>query len=225
MINVAAWIWASKRIEKGFMSRCLEHNAKVIKVVEGLFSILEAIKNGRIEDARSRFNSVLEAEREADEVKRNIIYDLSRATLMPLDRDYIMRLTLRLDDVAAYAKAAARRLLIAMRIGIALDEEYLTRLLEMVSKLREAVELIDQAFRELGDNLEKALNTADKIEHLEEEVDDLRTALLEYVLSRCDEKGPRWCTIAKEIVDEIENSIDRCEDVADMIRYIGVGIS
>ncbi len=225
MIDVAAWIWASKRIERGFMSKCIEHDAKVIRVVEGLFSVIQAIKNGNVNDARSSFNSVLEAEREADEIKRDIIYDLSKATLMPLDRDYVMRLTLRLDDVAAYAKAAARRLLIAVQIGVSLDQEYLAKLLEMTSKLREAVELIDQAFKELGENLEKALNIADKIERLEEEVDELRTTLLEYVLSKCDEKGPRWCTIAKEIVDEIENSIDRCEDVADMIRYIGVGVS
>ncbi|MHC1628100.1 MAG: DUF47 domain-containing protein [Candidatus Nezhaarchaeales archaeon] len=222
---MAAWIWASKRIERGFMTKCIEHDAKVIKVVEGLFFVIQAIKNGHINDACSNFNNVLEAEREADEIKRSIIYDLSKATLMPLDRDYVMRLTLRLDDVAAYAKAAARRLLIAVHIGVTLDEEYLSKLLEMTSKLREAVELIDQAFKELGDNLEKALNIADKIERLEEEVDELRTNLLEFVLSKCDEKGPRWCTLAKEIVDEIENSIDRCEDVADMIRYIGVGIS
>jgi len=222
---VAAWIWASKRIERGFISKCVEHNAKVIRVIEGLISVIQSIRNGRFEDARLSFNSVLDAEREADEIKRHIIYDLSKATLMPLDRDYIMRLTLRLDDVAAYAKAAARRLLIAVQIGIALDEEYLSKLLSMASKLREAVELIDQAFKELGENVEKALNTADKIERLEEEVDEIRTSVLEFVLSQCDEKGPRWCAIAKEIVDEIENSVDRCEDVADMIRYISVGIS
>ncbi len=222
---MAAWIWASKRIERGFISKCVEHNAKVIRVIEGIISVIQSIRNGRFEDARLSFNSVLDAEREADEIKRHIIYDLSKATLMPLDRDYIMRLTLRLDDVAAYAKAAARRLLIAVQIGIALDEEYLSKLLSMASKLREAVELIDQAFKELGENVEKALNTADKIERLEEEVDEIRTSALEFVFSRCDEKGPRWCTIAKEIVDEIENSVDRCEDVADMIRYISVGIS
>ncbi|MCS7139735.1 MAG: DUF47 family protein [Candidatus Nezhaarchaeota archaeon] len=222
---MAAWIWASKKVEKGFLVKCVEHSDKVLSVINGLVSVIQAVKERNIYRARSCFNDVFEAERDADKTKRNIIRDLSRATLMPIDREYIMRLILRLDDVAAYTKAAARRLVIAMNVGIELEEAYLSGLFEMTSRLHKAVELIKQAFKELGESTERALSTADKIECLEEEVDELRTSLLEFVLSKCDEKGPKWCVVAKEIVDEIEESIDRCEDVADMIRYIGVSIS
>lgn len=226
MVNLlATWIWASKKVEKGIVSKCLEHGSKVSSVVDGLVLILKAIEEGRISDVPSIFSEVFEAERGADEIKRGLIYDLSRTTLLPLDRDYIMRLTLRLDDVADYSKAAARRLLIAIRIGVNLDEEIISKLSNIVSKLREAMALINRAFKELSESPQKALNTADAIERIEEEVDDLRTSLLEYVFLRCNERGPKWCTIIKEIIDEIENSVDRCEDVADMIRYISVSMS
>lgn len=225
VVLVSTWIWASKKVEKGIVSKCIEHGVEVTKVIEGLISMLKAIEERRFDDASSTFSEVLKAERRADEAKRNFIYDLSKATLLPLDRDYIMRLVLRLDDVADYSKAAARRLLISTRIGVYFDEEYISKLLNMALKLREAMMLIDQAFKEMSDNPRKALTTADMIERIEEEVDDIRTALLEYVLSKCDEKGPKWCAIAKEIVDEVENSVDRCEEVADMIRYISVGVS
>lgn len=226
MVNfLVTWIWASKRIEKGIMSKCMEHGTKVSNVVEGLVSVLKAIDEGRLNEVASIFSKVFKAEREADEIKRGLIYDLSRATLLPLDRDFIMRLTLRLDDVADYSKAAARRLLIAIQIGIILDKEITSSLLNMASKLHEAMNLINRAFKELAESPQKALSTADAIERVEEEVDDLRTSLLEYIFLRCDEKGPKWCTIVKEIVDEIENSVDRCENVADMIRYISVSLS
>lgn len=222
---LSTWIWVSKKIEKGIMSKCLEHGAKVSIVVEGLVSVLEAIEEGRLNDVASSFSRIFKAEREADEIKRDLIYDLSKATLLPLDRDYIMRLTLRLDDVADYSKAAARRLLMAVRMGVNLDKEIVSGLLNIASKLREAMVLINRAFKELAESPQKALSTADAIERIEEEVDDLRTSLLEQVFLKCDEMGPKWCTIVKEIIDEIENSVDRCENVADMIRYIGVSLS
>lgn len=222
---LSTWIWVSKKIEKGIMSKCLEHGAKVSSVVEGLVSVLEAIEEGRLNDVASIFSRIFKAEREADEIKRDLIYDLSKATLLPLDRDYIMRLTLRLDDVADYSKAAARRLLMAVRMGVNLDKEIVSGLLNIASKLREAMALINRAFKELAESPQKALSTADAIERIEEEVDDLRTSLLEQVFLKCDEMGPKWCTIVKEIIDEIENSVDRCENVADMIRYIGVSLS
>jgi len=222
---LATWIWASKKIEKEIVSKCLEHCLQVLSIVDSLVSLLKAIEEGQLESANSIFAEVMVAERKADEMKRSLIYDLSRATLLPLDRDYTMRLILRLDDVADYSKAAARRLLIATKVGAHFDKEYVTKLLSMALKLREAMVLVDRALREIIENPQKALSTADAIERIEEEVDDVRTSLLEYVLSKCDERGPKWCALAKEVVDEVENSVDRCEEVADMIRYISVSLA
>lgn len=222
---MATWIWASKKIEKEIVSKCLEHCLQVLSIVDSLVSLLKVIEEGQLESANSIFAEVMVAERKADEMKRSLIYDLSRATLLPLDRDYTMRLILRLDDVADYSKAAARRLLIATKVGAHFDKEYVTKLLSMALKLREAMVLVDRALREMIENPQKALSTADAIERVEEEVDDIRTSLLEYVLSKCDEKGPKWCALAKEVVDEVENSVDRCEEVADMIRYISVSLA
>ena len=222
---MATWIWASKKIEKEIVSKCLEHCLQVLSIVDSLVSLLKVIEEGQLESANSIFAEVMVAERKADEMKRSLIYDLSRATLLPLDRDYTMRLILRLDDVADYSKAAARRLLIATKVGAHFDKEYVTKLLSMALKLREAMVLVDRALREMIENPQKALSTADAIERVEEEVDDIRTSLLEYVLSKCDEKGPKWCALAKEVVDEVENSVDRCEEVADMIRYISISLA
>ena len=222
---MSTWIWASRKIEREVLSKCSEHSLRVSSVAEGLISLLKALVEERIDEIASIFNEVIVAERRADESKRSLIYDLSKATLLPLDRDYIMRLVLRLDDVADYSKAAARRLLIATKVGAHFDKEFTSKLLDMAFKLREAMTLVDQALKEVTRNPQKTLGMADKIERIEEEVDDIRTAVLEYVFLKCDEKGPKWCALAKEIVDEIENAVDRCEEVADMIRYICVSLT
>ena len=66
------------------------------------------------------------------------------------------------------------------------------------------------------------MKIADKIEALEEEVDEIRVMGLAKVLEWCDKTGPSACIIAKEAVDSIENAEDRCEDVADVIRSIAL---
>ncbi len=124
------------------------------------------------------------------------------------------------DDIAAYAKAASRRLLLVL--DNKLGQEIVEKLLEMASKLYEATKLLKEAANQLLHNPKDALKIADKIERLEEEIDDIRMEALSKVLSFCDKTKPSLCLISKELVDSLENASDRCEDTADVIRSIAL---
>ncbi|MEM4601170.1 MAG: DUF47 family protein, partial [Sulfolobales archaeon] len=63
---------------------------------------------------------------------------------------------------------------------------------------------------------------ANKVESLEEEVDDIRHEVFREVLKFCDSSRSSKCMLTKEIMDSIENAADRCEDVADVLRSIAL---
>ncbi|RLG84856.1 MAG: hypothetical protein DRO18_06705, partial [Thermoprotei archaeon] len=107
---------------------------------------------------------------------------------------------------------------------LSIDEETLTIIEKMAERNFEATKRIKEAIEALIKEAKKALGIADIIEHIEEEVDDIRMEALELVLSKCHEeiRSISLCILLKDIIDSIENSVDRCEDVADVIRSIAV---
>lgn len=217
---MSTWIWVSRSIERRILEECLPHVEKVVEVVKALNAMISSLIEKGAEAARSSYEKVFKAEREADETKKNILDKVSKEVLQPIDREFVIRLVLRIDDIADYAKATARRFSIMLNLGLAMDRELLDELKKIGGKLNEASELLVEAVRALPRNPRKALEFAEKIERIEEEVDDIRTKALEIAFRRCREKSVDWCLLAKEVIDSIENSVDRCEDAADIVRSI-----
>ncbi len=216
----STWSWLSRRRQTEIIQKYSTHITKVIEVVEHAYNMIRAYSEGKLDDAKKEYEGAFNAEREADEIKRKIIEELSTEVFHPIDREELIRLILTTDDIAAYAKAASRRLLLVL--DSRLDKEIVEKLLEMASKLYEATGLLKEAANQLLHNPRDALRTADKIERLEEEIDDIRMEALDKVLSFCDRTKPSLCLISKELVDSLENASDRCEDTADVIRSIAL---
>lgn len=216
----STWSWLSRRRQAEIIQKYSTHIVKVIEVVEHTYNMIKAYSKGELDSARKEYDKVFNAEREADEIKRKIIEELSTELFHPIDREELIRLILTTDDVAAYAKAASRRLLLVL--DSRLDQEIVDKLLEMAGKLYEAVKLLKEAANQLLRNPREALKTADKVERLEEEIDDIRMEALNRVLGFCDKTRPSLCLISKELVDSLENASDRCEDTADVIRSIAL---
>ncbi len=216
----STWSWISRRRQTEIIQKYSTHIVKVIEVVEHTHDMIKAYSEGKIDDARKKYEEAFNAEREADEIKRKIIEELSTEVFHPIDREELIRLILTTDDIAAYAKAATRRLLLVLNDK--LNQEIVSKLLEMASKLYEAVKLLKEAANQLLYNPREALKIADKIERLEEEIDDIRMEALGKVLRFCNEAKPSLCLISKELVDSLENASDRCEDTADVIRSIAL---
>ena len=216
----STWSWISRRRQTEIISKYVDHVEKVLETVEHTYRMLVAYSKGNADKAREEYNNVFNAERSADEVKRKIIDELSSELFHPIDREELIRLILTTDDIAAYAKAASRRLLLV--VDKRLDEKIVEKLLAMAEKIVYATKILKNAVLELLKNPRNSLKLADKVEKLEEEVDDLRMEALELVLEYCDQTKPSLCIIAKELVDSLENASDRCEDAGDVIRSIAL---
>lgn len=215
----STWSWIGKRKQREIISMCINHVDKVIDVALATKEMIEKYSNSLFDEAKEKYNIAFEKEREADTVKRDIIAELSKGIFHPADREDLLRLTLKSDDVAAYLKAACRRILL---LSIIIPKDICDMLITIASKIYEATKLIKDGVIELYENPKRTLEIADSIERLEEEVDDIRIKALEKVLEWCNSVKTAPCIIVKEVLDSLENAMDSCEDVADVLRSIAV---
>ncbi|MEM2875039.1 MAG: DUF47 family protein [Candidatus Hadarchaeales archaeon] len=214
--------WMGEAREKKILEICAEHMKKVVDTVVGLRTTLEGFIDGDRKKMSSGFKTVFESERAADELKRRILEELSVGIFHPIHRDEIIRLTMTADEVAANAKAAARKLNLIER------KKVTPRLGEILKKfaneLINAAETMQKAFLSLAKDHKEAVDLSHEVERYEEKVDDLRAEELTPELmkwyKRVKEIG--ISLVLKEMTDNMENVADFCEDVSDIIRVMAI---
>lgn len=163
-----------------------------------------AIKTRRIRDV----------EHQGDEITHDAMEMLHKTFVTPLDRDQIHSLISRMDDVIDLTDGAARRL---MMYDV---KEPTPELLGMAKVLYSATLEIQAAVKELR-NLKNAPTIKKhciEINKLENDGDILRDA----VVARLFKEETDAVSILKwkEIYEDVETAIDRCEDVANVIEGV-----
>lgn len=213
------WEWLASRREKEVLRYYEEHISEITKVILASRNLLMAFSRGDKNKMNEEWNVVFETEKKADEIKRNIIKELTKEFVHPIDREELIRLVLATDDVATFAKEGSRMAL--LYVG-GPPTEISKILLEMISKTYEAISLIKEAVNYLSIDKKKTLEICDKVERLEEEVDDLRHKGLSLILGECEQTGIPNCLLLKDILEYLEFSADKTEDIADELRSIAI---
>ncbi len=159
--------------------------------------------------------------READDIKK-LIFELSSEVFHPIDRETILRLILGSDDIAAYTKAWSRRIIILSSMHAQIPDTIIRKMIEMSKKVLEATKMVRKAIEKLVEEPKVVLEIADRIERIEEEVDDIRIEVFNKIVASCDSLKTSACMLCKELMDSIENAADKCEDVADTLRSLAL---
>jgi predicted phosphate transport protein (TIGR00153 family) len=180
-------------------------------------SLLAAMLRGA-EPARQA-ERVKKVEHEGDEITHAVIERLHQTFITPIDRGDIHELISRMDDVLDLVEASAERIwLYGIRI-MEPDARELARVLE------QAVGEMGQAVRQLRDlkDRPRLLAHCTEINRLENVGDQLlRRAMARLFTESSDAIHViKW----KEIYDYLENAIDRCEDVANVIEGVALEYS
>lgn len=216
-------IWISKRKEREIIELCREHLDHVINVVKYMHHAIEAFVHGDKEKLMEVFARVFAHERQADEIKRRVIYALSRGLVHPIDRENLIRLVLTADDIADYAKSATRKL--CMALPMELDREIGGMLLKIGEETYRAATLVKETVYMLTEDPKRAIELANEVENCEERIDDLRVDLMTKILEKYSTTPVSVkFMLLKEAIDSIEMTADKCEDLADVVRGIAVSI-
>ena len=221
--STSSTVWLGREREKAILELCRQHMSKIVETVNLMGENVHAFCDMNAKRAEDAFKRVFKVEREADDIKRRILDELSKGIFHPINRDEIIRLVLTADDIATNAKAATRRLrLIPPR---KLDKRLKGRLREFSDTLLEIAKLLGKSFEALPKEPREARKLADEVERLEERIDDFRMeSMMPEVVAWGDRSGkPGLSMMMKDVIDNMENVADRCEDVADVIRGIAIG--
>lgn len=197
----------------------------LVPSVEELIACVNSAIAGKKDDLESAFTRLHQLEREGDSLRRLIITELARGNLPVDERRSIARLARQVDWVADWCLEAGRlaRLTPMNKVPEALRHT----VVEMCKAVKDCVGDAQQSIDLLTDKkVQEALDAADRVERLEEEVDDLyRKARSLFSEVSVPELTVGQVVLLAEFLDAVENIADRCEEVCDQARVIAVSVS
>jgi predicted phosphate transport protein (TIGR00153 family) len=165
-------------------------------------------------DVEFKVQQIKAIEHEGDRITHATIDELNRTFITPIDREDIVELISRLDDILDIIDGAATRIQ-TYRIA-----EVTPQLKGISEQLIRPIEVVQEALCLLGDmkNSKKILECCVEINRLENEADALYRAAVGELFDT--EKDPIKVIKLKEIYDILELASDRCEDVANIIETV-----
>jgi len=165
-------------------------------------------------DVPRKVQAIKDVEHRGDDITHRAFERLHTQFITPFDRPEIHRLLSRIDDVLDLTDAATERLGLYEVTSILPDAR------ELASVLVAAAETMQQAVRGLRDvkNPQRVLEACKQVNVCENQADTLiRRAIAALFKSGLD---PLTVMKWKEILDLIEDAIDRAEDVANVIEGV-----
>jgi len=162
---------------------------------------------------RDTAESIKALEHKGDRMTHDLIVKLNKTFIVPIDREDIYGLSSKLDDVTDLIESIARRLVLFKVTEVSEPA------LELARVLQRSTAAIVVAVSELQNGL-KVMDPCIEINRLEDQADHIYHLALGKLFET--EIDPIALIKWKELYEKLEASLDRCEDVANVIEGIVV---
>ena len=182
------------------------------KIEEGGKMFMDILNN--YEQSEAKIAKLKEIEHEADIITHRTYEKMHRTFLTPLDREDIYNLVNKMDSVLDMIEAAA------VRMQLYKIKKPAEEIKEQARILNEAIGKVKKIVHALRDKkkFKEILEDCVEINTLENEGDIVLRMTMARLFER--EKDPFELIKWKEIFERIEESIDVCEDVSNIIEGI-----
>jgi predicted phosphate transport protein (TIGR00153 family) len=173
------------------------------------------------ESKKEFYERISQMEMKADQIRRDMVTELSQRDLYPSERDDLMELVRAVDWIADWAREAGRILVIVPFER--LPEELRLSIEDMCRVNYSCVRVLAECIHALSGDPKRALELADQVELLEEDVDDLYAAARQIMAGIEDLGMTRGASILlNEFMDAVEMVADWCENTVDIARAIAI---
>ena len=182
------------------------------KIEEGGNLFLEILED--YENSRNKIAKMKVIEHEADHITHKTYEKLHKTFLTPLDREDIYALINKMDSIIDMTESAAARMhLYKVRHPC-------VEILDQIRILNQAVAKIKNVVHGMRDmkNAEMILKACVEINTLENEGDAVLRSAVANLFER--ESDPLEVIKKKEILERLEEAIDACEDVSNIVEGI-----
>ncbi len=168
------------------------------------------------ENVKERVDMITTLEHDGDAITHQVMAQLYRTFVTPLDREDITLLAQTLDDITDLIHAAADAMVL-YKVDRPTDKAK-----ELAAIVVEATIEVEQGVAEIHDRIDrdKLLKHSMEINRLENVADGIyRSALAELFVS-----SPDYTYLIKwrEIYENIESAIDKCEDIANVLEGLAL---
>lgn len=166
------------------------------------------------ENQREKARAIKKLERDGDEITHRIFENLHRSFVTPIDREDIALLTNQMDDMLDFMEGAVKRLFlyhIDQPTPRAIEITYIIN--KVAIELTKAIPLLKKQSR-----LKEILPHCIEIHRLENEADDLQHAAVADLFE--EETDVKEIIKWRDIYASLERSVDRGEDVANVLEGI-----
>lgn len=180
-------------------------------VRKGAYALYETMTE--YSDLEQRMQLLSDVEHEADDVNDAIVDLLNQTFITPWDREDIYALATMLDDVVDFLQGTMERMVLYRTDRPSPGATELARMLvDCTEEMVKAITLI----KNIPGNRDKILDHTRKIVVLESEGDRLYRQEIANLFSTCPDpvKIIKW----KEVLEHLEETLDRCERIADQVR-------
>jgi predicted phosphate transport protein (TIGR00153 family) len=216
--------WIAPKRGENVLEMVEAHLELTENAVSNLYKLVEAAASEAGDVTKKLYDSLSELEMKADEMRREMVDELTKGEMFPEEREDLMELVRAVDWIADWSKEAGR-ILIIIPFQKA-PEEMKKAAQDMCRANLDCVSILAKCIHELhSNNSKEALNLANQVEMLEEELDELYSIARKHLATM---EFPDFSTgaliLLNEFLDALETVADWCENTADIVRAIAVRI-
>jgi predicted phosphate transport protein (TIGR00153 family) len=212
--------WFAKRRKSKVLEIADRQMTLAIDTVIELEKSINAALNGNKQKAIASFNKLSTAEHEIDELRRIVFEELTRGSLLSKDREDIMHLVKRLDEMADHVKDASRAVILLLETEV--PKELWKQFAQTANDLVDCAKTLLKAIGMLGTDPPKAMELAKQIDEIEGVVDEKYLKSKGLLLKYSKEIDAATILLLKDLIEEMEHVADACDDTADYVRILTV---
>jgi predicted phosphate transport protein (TIGR00153 family) len=178
---------------------------------KGASLLVEMMEN--FHEANVKAKQIYEAEQDGDMITHEVMRELNKTFLTPVDREDIHSLVSNIDDVLDLVWAVADRVILFKLSSSTAEASELSRILNSTT------EIITKSVTALkGKKYPYVQEYCIEINRLENHGDSIFRAALAKMFDEI--KDPILVIKWKEVYEHLEEALDKCEDVADILESI-----
>ena len=213
--------WFGDRRTETVIDMTYRHLELTTEAVKQLYEMVRTASDDQ--EKKAFYEAISQNEMKADQIRREMVTELSKRELYPTERDDLMELVRAVDWIADWAREAARILVIIPFYK--LTPEFKGTIEDMCKENYSIVRVLAKCIHALSTNPKEAMDYADQVELLESDLDDLFGSARNHFVELGDIGMTRGALIlVNELMQAIETVSDWCENTADIARAIAIRV-
>ena len=212
--------WFAKRRKSKVLELADRQMTLAIDTVIELEKSINAASKGNKEKAKISFEKLSRIEHEIDELRRTVFEELTRGSLPPKDREDIMHLVKRLDEMADHVKDASRAVVLLLEAKVV--KEMWKQFAETAKDLVACATTLRDSIEKLGTDPPRAMELAKQIDEIERRVDEKYLKAKALLLKYSNKMDAATILLLKDLIEEMEHVADACDDTSDYVRILTV---